>query len=121
MLGIVTAGLRGRRRAAARADRARARSCRSASSATTWPVHKPDPEPLRVALRLAGDGHRPETSVYVGDAPTDMQMAVAVGARPVGIESVLGDPGDLRAAGADEIARSVAAWAGATSPRGDGR
>lgn len=74
------------------------------------PVHKPDPEPLRLALRMAGDGHRPETSVYVGDAPTDMQMAVAVGALPIGIESVLGDPADLRAAGAVELATSVAAW-----------
>ena len=74
------------------------------------PVHKPDPEPLRLALRLAGDGHRPETSVYVGDAPTDMLMAVAVGARPVGIESAVGDPDDLRAAGAVELAPSVAAW-----------
>ena len=75
------------------------------------PVHKPDPEPLRLALRMAGRGHRPETSVYVGDAPTDMLMAVAVGARPVGIESVLGDPTDLRAAGAVDLAPSVAAWA----------
>jgi pyrophosphatase PpaX len=74
------------------------------------PVHKPDPEPLRLALRLAGDGHRPETSVYVGDAPTDMQMAVAVGARPVGIESVLGDPAELLAAGAVDLAPSVADW-----------
>jgi beta-phosphoglucomutase-like phosphatase (HAD superfamily) len=74
-------------------------------------VHKPDPEPLRLALRLAGDGHRPETSIYVGDAPTDMQMAVVVGARAVGIESAVGDPGYLRAAGAVETAPSVAAWA----------
>jgi beta-phosphoglucomutase-like phosphatase (HAD superfamily) len=74
-------------------------------------VHKPDPEPFRLALRLAGDGHRPETSFYVGDAPTDMQMAAAVGARAIGIESVLGDPDDLRAAGAVELASSVAAWA----------
>jgi HAD superfamily hydrolase (TIGR01509 family) len=74
------------------------------------PVHKPDPEPLRRALRLAGHGHRPEHSIYVGDAPTDMQMAVAVGARAIGIESVLGDPDELRAAGAAEVASSVAAW-----------
>jgi pyrophosphatase PpaX len=75
------------------------------------PVHKPDPEPLRRALSLAGDGHRPETSIYVGDAPTDMQMAVAVGARAVGIESALGDADELRAAGAAEVAPSVRAWA----------
>jgi phosphoglycolate phosphatase-like HAD superfamily hydrolase len=73
-------------------------------------VHKPDPEPLRLALRLAGRRHGPETSTYVGDAPTDIRMAVAVGARAVGIESVLGHPEELRAAGADEIAPSVAAW-----------
>jgi phosphoglycolate phosphatase-like HAD superfamily hydrolase len=74
------------------------------------PVHKPDPAPLRRALQLAGHGHRPATSIYVGDAPTDMQMAVAAGARGVGIESVLGDPEELRAAGASEVAPSVAAW-----------
>ncbi|HEX5822981.1 MAG TPA: HAD family hydrolase [Candidatus Limnocylindrales bacterium] len=74
------------------------------------PVHKPDPAPLRQALDLAGDGHRPATSIYVGDAPTDMQMAVRAGARGVGIESVLGDPDELRAAGASEVAPSVAAW-----------
>jgi phosphoglycolate phosphatase-like HAD superfamily hydrolase len=73
-------------------------------------VHKPDPEPLRMALRMAGDGHRPATSIYVGDAPTDMEMAAAVGARPVGIESVLGNPEELRKAGAVELAPSVAAW-----------
>ncbi len=73
-------------------------------------VHKPDPAPLRRALELAGRGHRPETCLYVGDAPTDMQMAVTAGARGVGIVSVLGDPDELRAAGASEIAPSVAAW-----------
>jgi hypothetical protein len=39
-----------------------------------------------------------------------MTMAVTVGARAVGIESALGDPDDLRAAGAVELAPSVAAW-----------
>ena len=94
------------------------------------PVHKPDPEPLRLALRLAGDGHRPETSIYVGDAPTDMQMAAAVGARGIGIESVLGERAELIAAGASEVAPSVAEWVdahlavrarGDGSPTGDGR
>jgi phosphoglycolate phosphatase-like HAD superfamily hydrolase len=74
------------------------------------PVHKPDPAPLRRALELAGHGHRPSTSIYVGDAPTDMRMAVTAGARGVGIESVLGDPDELRAAGASEVAPSVAVW-----------
>jgi len=74
-------------------------------------VHKPDPEPLRQALRLAGDGHGPSTSTYVGDTPTDMLMAVTVGARPIGIESVLGEASELRAAGAIEVLPSVAVWA----------
>src|SRR6266850_7678147 len=74
------------------------------------PVHKPDPAPLRRALELAGGGHRPATSIYVGDAPTDMKMAVAAGARGVGIESVLGDPDELREAGASEVAPSVVTW-----------
>ena len=74
------------------------------------PVHKPDPEPLRLALRLAGDGHRPDTSIYVGDAATDMQMAVTVGARAIGIESVLGERQELIRAGASEVAPSVSAW-----------
>jgi pyrophosphatase PpaX len=85
------------------------------------PVHKPDPEPLRRALRIAGDGHRPETSMYVGDAPTDMQMAVRVGARAIGIESALGDADELRAAGATEIAASVAEWVAQHLGTGSGR
>lgn len=85
------------------------------------PVHKPDPWPLRRALEMAGADERPDESVYIGDAVTDMQMAVAVGTRAIGIASVLGDPDELRAAGAHEVAASVAAWVerhlGATGER----
>jgi len=77
------------------------------------PVHKPDPAPLRLALRMLGIEDRPEAAVYVGDAPTDMLMAAAAGCRPIGITSVLGDPDDLRAAGAADVAPSVAAWVAA--------
>ncbi len=73
-------------------------------------VHKPDPAPLRRALSEIGLDDRPEVVGYVGDAPTDMQMARAVGVRAIGIASVLGDPAELRAAGAHEVAESVAAW-----------
>jgi phosphoglycolate phosphatase len=76
-------------------------------------VHKPDPAPLRLALRMLGLDDRPGSAAYVGDAPTDMQMASAAGCRPIGVTSVLGDPDDLRAAGAAEIAPSVAAWVAA--------
>lgn len=74
-------------------------------------VHKPDPAPLRRALEILGLADRPAHVAYVGDAPTDMQMARAVGVRAVGITSVLGDPDELRAAGAVEVSPSVMAWA----------
>jgi HAD superfamily hydrolase (TIGR01509 family) len=73
-------------------------------------VHKPDPAPLRKALELLDLADRPEDAAYVGDAPTDMQMARAVGVRAIGITSVLGDPDELREAGAEEISASVSAW-----------
>jgi len=76
-------------------------------------VHKPDPAPLRRALQMLGLADRPNAAAYVGDAPTDMRMAVAAGCRAVGVMSVLGDPDELRAAGAEEIAPSVAAWTAA--------
>jgi HAD superfamily hydrolase (TIGR01549 family) len=75
------------------------------------PVHKPDPAPLRLALRKLRLEARPESVAYVGDAPTDMLMASAAGCRPIGVTSVLGDPDELRAAGAVEVVASVAAWA----------
>ena len=78
------------------------------------PVHKPDPAPLRRALELLGIADRPEDAAYVGDAPTDMRMARAVGVRAVGIASVVGDPDELREAGADEVAATVADWVAAT-------
>ena len=74
------------------------------------PVHKPDPAPLRRALELLGLDAHPDDVAYVGDAPTDMRMARAVGVRAIGIASVVGDPDELRAAGADEVAPTVAAW-----------
>ena len=73
-------------------------------------VHKPDPAPLRKALDLLDLADRPDEVAYVGDAPTDMAMACAVGVRAVGITSVLGDPDELRAAGAAEVAPSVVDW-----------
>jgi HAD superfamily hydrolase (TIGR01509 family) len=80
---------------------------------------KPDPAPLRRALALLGLAG-PAGVAYVGDAPDDMRMARAVGCHAVGVESLLGDADALRAAGADEIVPSVAAWVeavlGATEP-----
>ena len=73
-------------------------------------VHKPDPAPLRRALELLGLADAADEVAYVGDAPTDMRMARAVGVRAIGIASVVGDPDELREAGADDVASTVAAW-----------
>jgi phosphoglycolate phosphatase-like HAD superfamily hydrolase len=71
---------------------------------------KPHPDPLLRALRDLGADGQPAGATYVGDAPDDMRMARAVGARGVGIVSTLGTEADLRAAGAAEVAPSVADW-----------
>ncbi|HSG85912.1 MAG TPA: HAD family hydrolase [Candidatus Limnocylindrales bacterium] len=74
------------------------------------PVHKPDPAPLRLALERLGHDGPPGDVIYVGDAVPDMQMARAVGTRAVGVRSILGDPDELRSAGAETVVPSVAAW-----------
>jgi pyrophosphatase PpaX len=45
--------------------------------------HKPDPEPLLLALERLGA--RPEDAAYVGDAPFDVQAAKAAGVFAVGV------------------------------------
>jgi HAD superfamily hydrolase (TIGR01549 family) len=75
-----------------------------------FPAQKPDPAPFRAALARLGLADRIASSRYVGDTPDDMRMAVAAGARGIGIESVLGDAADLRAAGAHETAASMVEW-----------
>lgn len=55
--------------------------CIIASDSTT--KHKPDPEPVLVALeRLSAT---PEESVFVGDSPYDMQAARAAGVHALGV------------------------------------
>jgi HAD superfamily hydrolase (TIGR01549 family) len=71
---------------------------------------KPHPDPLLLALKALGLEGRPEGAAYVGDAPDDMRMARAVGTRAIGIVSTLGTEADLLAAGAHEVAPSVADW-----------
>ena len=74
------------------------------------PFAKPHPEPLLHALGQLGIREEPGLVTYFGDAPDDMRMAQAVGARGVGIVSIVGHRRDLEAAGASEVAESVAAW-----------
>ena len=73
---------------------------------------KPGPGGLRHALNALGmTGHAAEAA-YVGDALDDMRMAVAAGARGIGIRTDLATGAELRAAGASEVAVSVSAWVG---------
>jgi phosphoglycolate phosphatase-like HAD superfamily hydrolase len=74
------------------------------------PVMKPHPAPLRRALAELGLAAVPRRTVYIGDAQDDMRMAHAVGARGVGVVSMLGTREDLLAAGAAEVVDSVAGW-----------
>lgn len=74
------------------------------------PFAKPHPEPLLTALGQLGIRTEPDRVTYVGDAPDDMRMARTVGARGVGIVSILGERRELEAAGAAEVAESVAQW-----------
>jgi HAD superfamily hydrolase (TIGR01509 family) len=71
---------------------------------------KPDPAPLRRAIELLGLDPSTNSIAYVGDAPDDMRMAHAVGVRAVGVRSLLGGERELRAAGAEIVVDSVAAW-----------
>jgi phosphoglycolate phosphatase len=73
------------------------------------PEQKPDPAPLRRALRaLAVED--PRDATYLGDAPDDMRMAVVAGTHAIGIVSVLSDEAMLRDAGADAVYPTVADW-----------
>jgi len=71
---------------------------------------KPHPAPLLRALEQLGALERAEHATYVGDAPDDMRLARAVGARGIGIVSILGTAAELMAAGAAEVHPAVAAW-----------
>ncbi len=73
---------------------------------------KPHPDPLLRVLRELGSGDRAERARYVGDVPDDMRMARAVGARGIGIVSIVSDRTALLGAGAAEVHPSVAAWVG---------
>jgi HAD superfamily hydrolase (TIGR01549 family) len=108
-LGLVTAGVR--RVVAPQLERLElAALLPVAVFGDDLPVHKPDPAPLQRALGELGLADRPDAAAYVGDAPDDMRMAIAVGAHAVGIASILGHPDELRAAGAHEVADSVVGW-----------
>lgn len=73
-------------------------------------AQKPDPAPLRLALRRLGFEDSPAQVAYLGDAPDDMRMARTLGVHGIGVPSRLGSREELLAAGAEDIVGSVAEW-----------
>jgi pyrophosphatase PpaX len=78
--------------------------------------HKPHPEPVLTAI--ARLGAEPADAVYVGDAPYDIEAAVAAGCGAVGVTWGVATAGVLAAAGADAVAETPAELA--TILLGDG-
>jgi HAD superfamily hydrolase (TIGR01509 family) len=69
------------------------------------PRRKPHPAPLRMALENLRA--RPETSVYIGDAPEDIEMAHRAGVRAIGVLGGSPVPERLRAASADALIETI--------------
>ena len=68
--------------------------------------HKPDPEPVYVALERLGS--RPEDTAFVGDSPFDMGAGKAAGVYAVGVSwGGLHQEERLREAGADVVVHST--------------
>ena len=76
-LGIVTAKRRATVELAFARAAARARCFEVVVGADDTERHKPDPEPLLLALERLGA--RPAEAAYVGDSPFDVQAAQAAG------------------------------------------
>jgi HAD superfamily hydrolase (TIGR01509 family) len=69
------------------------------------PRRKPHPAPLRMALdKLRA---RPQTSVYIGDAPEDIEMAHRAGVRAIGVLGGSPVPERLRAASPDAMIETI--------------
>ncbi len=62
--------------------------------------HPSKPHPAMLDAALAEAGAAPRASVMIGDTSFDMEMGVAAGVRPIGVDWGYHDAGELRAAGA---------------------
>ena len=69
------------------------------------PRRKPHPAPLRMALENLRA--LPKASVYIGDAPEDIQMAHRAGVRAVGVLGGSPVPERLRAASPDALIETI--------------
>ena len=69
------------------------------------PKRKPHPAPLRMALEKLRA--LPQASVYVGDAPEDIEMAHRAGVRAIGVLGGSPVPERLRAASPDALIETI--------------
>jgi HAD superfamily hydrolase (TIGR01509 family) len=69
------------------------------------PRRKPHPAPLRMALNQLRA--LPQTSVYIGDAPEDIEMAHRAGVRAIGVLGGSPVPKRLRAASPDAMIETI--------------
>ena len=69
------------------------------------PRRKPHPAPLRMALEKLRA--LPQTCVYIGDAPEDIEMAHRAGVRAIGVLGGSPVPERLRAASADALIETI--------------
>ena len=69
------------------------------------PRRKPHPAPLRIALEKLRA--LPEASVYIGDAPEDIEMAHRAGMRGIGVLGGSPVPERLRAASPDAMIETI--------------
>jgi phosphoglycolate phosphatase len=67
--------------------------------------HPSKPHPSMVLQAIADAGAEPETTIVVGDTSFDMGMAVAAGARAIGVAWGYHDADELLEAGAAAVAR----------------
>jgi len=103
-LGLVTGGSRWRVRKQLRQHRVSAMflakiCCEDA------PRRKPHPAPLRMALEEMRAS--PQSSIYIGDAPEDIEMAHRAGVRAIGVIGGSAVPERLRAAAPDALIETI--------------
>jgi phosphoglycolate phosphatase len=66
--------------------------------------HPSKPHPSMVLQAMADAGAAPETTVVIGDTVFDVEMAVAAGAKSIGVDWGYHDAAELLAAGAAAVA-----------------
>ena len=103
-MALVSSGSRSRVRRQLR-EHAVSAMCLAKVCSEDAPRRKPHPAPLRMALEKLRA--LPQTCVYIGDAPEDIEMAHRAGVRAIGVLGGSPVPDRLRAASADALIETI--------------